>query len=179
MRPEVRLLRKNVHDFIITRIFHSQIVPPVLEIGPMQEQWTPIKEFFVDTRRHFREKGYEYISCDVDNTSGSEIVCDVLDIRKHVDKNSIGTLIALEVLEHVSQIWKIPDIFYEILKPEGQLFISVPYYFYRHAPFPDYWRISEDGLKFLFSEKFNIVITPLIVDDERKPIQYTIVATKK
>lgn len=179
MRPEVRVLRKNVHSFITDRIFKSSITPPVLEIGPMQEQWTPVKKYFVDTRAHFRGKGIEYLSCDVDKGSGAEIISDVLNIDKFVKKGSVGTLIALEVLEHVSEVWKVPGIFHKLLKPGGTLFLSVPYHFYRHAPFPDFWRISEDGLRLLFSGLFDVRISPFVLKDDRKPIQYTMIATKK
>jgi hypothetical protein len=66
-----------------------------------------------------------------------------------------------------------------LLKPAGWLFLSTPYYFFRHSPFPDYWRVSEDGLRLLFSERFEIQITPLIAKDKRKPIHYTLVGRKK
>ncbi len=179
MRPEVISLRKNVHDFILDTIFQSNPTPPVLEIGPMQLLWTPVKEYFVDTRAFFKGKGVGYSSCDTDPKSGADIISDVLSLSQHIEDNSVGAIIALEVLEHVSEIWKVPDIFHKILKPGGKVFVSVPYYFYRHAPFPDYWRISEDGLTLLFKEKFDISITPLVLDDERKPLQYTLVGIKK
>jgi hypothetical protein len=92
---------------------------------------------------------------------------------------SAGAIIAAEVLEHVSRVWELPKIFASILRPNGLLFITVPYYFYRHAPFPDYWRISEDGLQLLFADDFEMDIEPLASDDERKPIGYTVVARKK
>ncbi len=83
-------------------------------------------------------------------------------------------------------MWLLPDIFHNILKPGGKLFLSVPYHFYRHAPFPDYWRISEDGLKLLFGKKFDIKIEACHIKDkngniidDRKPIDYTMVAVKK
>jgi hypothetical protein len=65
------------------------------------------------------------------------------------------------------------------LIPGGKIFISTPYYFFRHAPFPDYWRISEDGLRLLFEERFSLEINALVDDDERKPLHYTLIGTKK
>lgn len=56
MRPEVKVLRKNVYQFITHSIFTADLTPPVLEIGPMQEQWTPVKKYFVNTRDFFRQK---------------------------------------------------------------------------------------------------------------------------
>ena len=179
MRPEVNRLRKNVYDFIHKRIFAGETDAPVLEIGPMQERWTPVKDYYVNTREYFRSSGIEYIACDSDAESGCELLCDVLSLPSHVEQHKIGTIIALEVLEHVSEVWRTPEIFDYLLKPAGRLYLSVPYYFYRHAPFPDYWRISEDGLRLLFSPKFEIEIDALVTDDERKPLHYTVVGRKK
>ena len=178
MRREVRILRKNVYDFLHTTVL-PKAEPPVLEIGPMQYKWTPVKKYFVDTRKFFHCKGYSYAACDVDPASGSEVLCSVLDLEQHLPRQSFGSVIALEVLEHVGPVWKVPEIFWNLLKPGGQLFLSVPYYFYRHAPFPDYWRISQDGLNLLFGPRFDVQISPLILRDERQPIQYTAVCRKK
>ena len=179
MRPEVRVLRKNVHQFITNSIFGADLLPPVLEIGPMQERWTPVKKYFVDTRGFFRKKGIPYLACDHDQSSGAEILSSVLDLPREIAPQSLGSIIALEVIEHVSRVWEIPGVFAELLKPGGWLFISTPFYFFRHSPFPDYWRISEDGLRLLFGDRFDIQVTPLFAKDERKPIHYTLVGRKK
>jgi hypothetical protein len=181
MRPEVSDLRKNVYNFIMGSVFPNTLSnsSPVLEIGPMQEQWTPIKEFFIDTRRHYFEHGIPYLSSDIDASSGSDIICDILDLKAKVEKNSIQAIIALEVVEHVSKIWELSDIFSHILVPGGKIFISTPYYFFRHAPFPDYWRISEDGLRLLFQDNFSLEINALVNEDDRKPLHYTLIGTKR
>jgi len=81
MRPEVKYLRKNVFDFLNQRIFPLAIKSdsPVLEIGPMQEKWTPLKEYFIDTRKYYSNQGVPYLSTDIDNNSGSDVICDILD----------------------------------------------------------------------------------------------------
>jgi len=55
MRPEVKNLRKNVFDFLNQRIFPNAIKSDssVSEIGPMQEQWTPLTDYFIDTRKFY------------------------------------------------------------------------------------------------------------------------------
>jgi hypothetical protein len=179
MRPEVKVLRKNVYDFITQEIFASECRGPVLEIGPMQEHWTPVKKYFVNTREYFNSKGITYMACDHDPTAGVEITSSVLELGEKVPQGSVGTIIALEVIEHVSRIWELPALFAGLLQPGGKLFVSTPFYFFRHSPFPDYWRISEDGLKLLFEEHFEVLITPLLGRDERKPIHYTMTAHKK
>lgn len=186
MRPEVRLLRKNVYDFLKNKILSEKTPQPVLEIGPMCEEFTPVKEYYVNSKKYFEEHNMKYISCDIYPESKCDIIDDVLNLEKHVEKGSLGSIIALEVMEHTSKIWLLPDIFYNLLKPNGKIFISVPYYFYRHAPFPDFWRISEDGLKLLFGDKFDITIEACYEKDEngniiddRKPLDYTLIGTKK
>jgi len=179
MRPEVETLRKSVYDFITKEILVRELPEPVLEIGPMQECWTPVKKYFVDTREHFRSKGASYIACDHDPSSGAEITSSVLELGQKLGPKSVGTIIALEVIEHVSRIWELPALFADLMKPGGMLFLSTPYYFFRHAPFPDYWRISEDGLRLLFEERFEVEISPLILEDERKPIHYTLTGRKR
>lgn len=179
MRSETRLLRKNVFDFITNKIFISDIKSTVLEIGPMQKQWTPIKKYFVDTKSHFISTNIEYISCDIDPTSGCDFITDVLNLENVFEKNKFNAIIALELIEHVSKIWELPQIFSNLLNDNGILFLSTPYYFYRHSPFPDYWRLSEDAIKFLFEPYFDVQIFPLVIKDERKPIHYTIICKKK
>jgi SAM-dependent methyltransferase len=178
MRPEVEIVRKNVYEFITKKIFLDSIVSPVLEIGPMQKKWTPLEKYFVDTKNFFESKNIEYISNDIDKNSNSQIICDLLDINNHIENGSIGTIIALEVLEHISQILKVCDVFCRLLKPNGKIYITTPYYFYHHSPFPDYWRVSHDGLKLLFEEKFEIEISSLHMEDDRKPIHHTMIGIK-
>ncbi|TAN00285.1 MAG: hypothetical protein EPN39_04660 [Chitinophagaceae bacterium] len=180
MRPEVEILRKNVYDFILGKIFIN-VAPgsTILEVGPMQIQWTPIKEYYVDTREFFLKNHCNYISCDVDENSGVDIKANILDIEDHINKNSLDIIICLEVLEHTSKIWELSRIFKNLLKENGKIFISSPFYFYRHAPFPDYWRISEDGFSLLFGGDFDLEIEPLVIDDDRKPIHYTLIGNKK
>ena len=185
MREEVKYLRKNVYNFLKNEILKETTEQPILEIGPMCEEFTPIKKYFINTKKYFTEKNMNYISCDVYPESNCDIIDDVLNLEKHFNKEAVGTIIALEVLEHTSRIWELPEIFYNILKPGGKIFLSIPYYFYRHAPFPDYWRISEDGLKLLFADKFNISINacykPLRAGGGggRKPKDYTLIGIKK
>ncbi len=76
----------------------------MLEIGPMQEQWTPLKEYFIDTRNFYTNQGIPYLSTDIDNNSGSDIICDILDLKNNLQQGSVQSIIALEVIEHVSKI---------------------------------------------------------------------------
>jgi hypothetical protein len=174
----VREIRKGVYDFI-EKVVGPTAISPVLEIGPMDLKWTPIKEYYFDTKKYFDEKGIEYISCDKDPLAKTNICCDLLDIGKYTTEK-YNSIIALEVLEHVSKIWEVPLIFDKLLNKGGKFFVSSPYYFYLHSPFPDYWRISKYGYHELFDSKFDITVNQINYnDDDRRPIQYTITGVKK
>lgn len=177
MLSEVKDLRKHIFDFIENVIF-SQSFQSVLEIGPMNLKWTPVKDLYVDTRAEFIEKNIDYLSVDCDALSETDIICDVVDLNNHIDK-TFDAIIALDVLEHVAEIWKVPEIFYNLLNEKGRLFISLPFYFYHHQPHPDYWRLTEDAIRLLFGKFFEIEIDKLCIEDERKPLHFNIVCTKK
>jgi len=87
-------------------------------------------------------------------------------------------------LEHIGEVWKVPGAAARLLKPGGMLFVTVPYYFYRHNPFPDYWRLSEDALRLLFVPQFEVEIEPVLFTengavDDRKPLQYWMVGRRR
>ena len=177
MRSEVRHLRKHIFDFIYDIIL-QQDFQSVLEIGPMMIEWTPVKDFYVDTRAKFKERNVDYLSVDHDSSSRADIICDVVDINNRIDKTFDGIL-ALDVIEHVAEIWKVPKIFYDLLNEKRKLFISTPYYFYYHSPFPDYWRLSEDAIQLLFGKYFEVDIYKLCLEDDRKPLHFNVVCTKR
>ena len=180
VRPEVRILRKGVYEFLHEEIFPIELEGPVLEIGPMDWRWTPIKDYFVDTRSFFENKGLYYMSCDTDPDAKPDLLCDVLDLQAYLAPTSIGTIICLEVIEHVSKVWLTPQLFAAILKDRGRLFLSTPFMFYRHAPFPDYWRLTEDGLRFLFEPYFDLEISSQLREaDVREPLHYRVKGIKR
>jgi SAM-dependent methyltransferase len=177
MLPEVKNLRKHIFDFI-NDVILLQSFQSVLEIGPMNLKWTPVKNLYVDTRTKFMEKNIDYLSVDCDDLSEADVICDIVDLNNYIDK-TFDAIIALDVLEHVAEIWKVPKIFHSLLNEGGKLFISLPFYFYNHQPHPDYWRLSEDAIRLLFGEFFEIEIDKLCIEDERKPLHFNIVCTKK
>lgn len=181
MRKEVFLLRKHIYDFLYEDIFTSGS-KNILEFGPMRYYWTPVKEYFVDTKLEFSKNGSKYVSSDIDPLSFSDYTCDILESDKLIQEK-FDCIIALDVLEHVTEIWRTPQVFYNLLNDNGKIFISVPYLFYYHGKgnFLDLWRVSKDGLYFLFDKLFYINKIDAIYEDgdEKKPIHFNMQGTKK
>jgi SAM-dependent methyltransferase len=174
MREEVRPLRQHIYDFVTHEILIKS-KGDILEIGPMLLEWTPIKELFVDTRSELTNNGCVYESCDI--VGDVDYRCSVLELESVVTKK-YDTIIALDVFEHVPKIWEIPKIINNLLKDDGIFYFSLPFYFYIHAPMPDYWRLSEYGIRNLFEQYFSLEISCLILDDDRKPLHYNIKGVK-
>ena len=178
MREEVYTLRKSVFDFFNEKVLKTD-KNKILEIGPMDINFTPIKEFYINSKLEFEKKGSIYKSCDVFPESKCDYICDILDLKKNINEK-FDVIIACEVIEHVGKIWELQDIFYHLLNEGGEVYLSSPYYFFLHNPFPDYWRISKWGWELLFSEKFKVDISETFLEnDDRKPLHYKIILTKK
>jgi SAM-dependent methyltransferase len=67
--------------------------------------------------------------------------------------NSVDAVVALELLEHVPSPHSVIEEFGRVLKPGGQVIISVPSTVPRHDEH-DYWRFTAQGLGQLCSEVF-------------------------
>jgi hypothetical protein len=178
MRKEIYFLRKSVFDFFQNTILKTE-KNKILEIGPMDIKFTPLKEFYIDTKKEFESKGKTYKNCDIFPESNCDYICDIMDLEKNINEK-FDVIIACEVIEHVGKIWKLQDIFYNLLNENGEVYLSSPYHFFLHNPFPDYWRISKWGWELLFSEKFDVEISETFFEqDDRKPLHYKIKLTKK
>lgn len=91
-------------------------------------------------------------------------------------------VVCTEVLEHTLNPFAAVAEIQRVLKKGGVVLVSVPFNFRIHGPLPDCWRISEHGLRSLFSREhgFDILnLTPL--EDPNRflmPIHYTLTGIK-
>jgi hypothetical protein len=137
---------------------------PIVEVGPMmdgrQNPASPLSrfpQFYVNSRALFSAKGKRYLSMDVDAALAPDIVGDVADIDKLLDPASVGTVIMLHVLEHTPRLFEVPDRIHKVLKKDGRLCVQTPWNLRFHGPRPDCWRISDDGYRALFGERFEFL----------------------
>jgi hypothetical protein len=153
----------------------------ILEIGPMDIRYTPVKNYYINLQNQLLPKlNIEYKTCDKFLDSKADYIHDVLDLTPEI-VGKFDIIIACEVIEHIGKIWLLPEVLNNILNNNGQIFLSSPFHFYLHNPFPDYWRISEYGYRELFNDLFNVKIDKILDNDndDRKPLNYQVVLTKK
>lgn len=111
--------------------------------------------------------GKKYIKQDIQDFDPPciDIVCDICDMKPIPDE-SIGLVLNLESLEHISNPQKAIDEIYRVLKPEGLLILTTVMHFKIHRAPKDYWRFTPDGLELLLS-KFKILDCTLEGDHKR------------
>jgi SAM-dependent methyltransferase len=124
---------------------------PVLEIGSRQ---VPGQERLADLRSLF--PGKEYLGLDVCPGPGVDCVADVEALPQ--PDHSVGTVLALSTFEHVPHFWKGFEEIYRVLRPDGAVLVSCPFYFYIH-PYPsDYWRFTPQALDLLLHRYPNKIL---------------------
>jgi SAM-dependent methyltransferase len=115
---------------------------PILEIGSYQVDG---QEAIADLRSLF--PGKEYVGIDLRPGPGVDLVADV-EALPHADR-SVGTVIAMSTFEHVPRFWRGFEEVYRILRPDGALLVSCPFYFHIHEFPSDYWRFTPEALNLL------------------------------
>src|SRR3989338_7828337 len=72
-------------------------------------------------------------------------------------------VLCLYVLEHVENPFKATSELFRVLKTGGKMFVSVPFIWPYHAAkqYKDFWRFSEDSLRFLFKDFSSVEIVPV------------------
>jgi SAM-dependent methyltransferase len=115
---------------------------PIVEIGALQiEGQEPIGNL----RPFFLGKTYHGLDCRTG--PGVDIIGNVESLP--LPDHSIGTVIALSTFEHVQRFWRGFDEIYRVLRPDGAVLISCPFYLHVHAFPSDYWRFTPEALDFM------------------------------
>lgn len=79
-----------------------------------------------------------------------DIVGDIHDLP--FSDNSVDAIICIAVLEHVEEPQRAVREIYRVLKPGGYAYLYAPFLFYYHplnGYYQDYYRFTEDGMKYL------------------------------
>lgn len=100
-------------------------------------------------------KALEYVGVDwpssLHNTSQVDVFANLAQPLP-LDSESADTITAFQVLEHIAE----PEIFlrecHRILRPGGQMFITVPFMWQVHESPHDYYRFTRYGLEYLFGK---------------------------
>lgn len=115
---------------------------PVLEIGSYRVAG---QEAIADVRPLF--PGRAFTGIDIRTGPGVDCVASV-EALPQADA-SVGTVLALNTFEHVARFWRGFDEIYRVLRPDGVLLVSCPFYFHIHNHPSDYWRFTPEALEVL------------------------------
>lgn len=174
--PTIKQLRQNVYNFTKNTVI-PQAKGRVLEVGPDYPGGSPFPEMYIDIKSAVVEKGLDYFSMDNRESVPADFICDIVRAEPVVSANTMDTIIMLEVLEHVWRFWELPQVIHTLLRDDGVLFLSTPFYFMQHDPKPDYWRFTGQALEKLFSN-FSSVDVKAYPGEGNFPLHYTMVAKK-
>lgn len=124
---------------------------PVLEVGSYQVEG---QESLADLRKLFASKAYQ----GIDMRPGPGV--DSVENVEHLPRSdaSVGTVLALNVFEHVERFWLGFQEMQRVLRPDGLLIVSCPFYFHIHNYPADYWRFTPEALRSLLRDFPSLIV---------------------
>jgi SAM-dependent methyltransferase len=131
---------------VVRALGETFVLPgPVLEIGSYQVAG---QESIGDLRRFF--SGQDYQGLDMRPGPGVDCVGSVEKLPQA--DASVGTVIAFNTFEHVRQFWRGFEEIHRVLKPDGVLLVSCPFFFRIHNFPNDYWRFTPAAFEVLLEQ---------------------------
>jgi len=128
---------ENACDIAVSQTYSDS--PVLLDIGCGNK---PYADLFVNWH-------HVGINPSVEDAS-PDIVGDAMNLP--FKDCSIDIVLCTQVLEHVSQPWKLISESYRVLKPGGYLVLSAPFYWPIHEQPWDFFRFTRYGLESLIRE---------------------------
>ena len=128
--------------------------PPIVEIGCEFRHWYMKDCLTVNNKTYSMPTGL---------VVKPDILGDIMHLP--LASESIGTLICTEVLEHVPYIFHAAVEIHRVLKSGGTAFMSAPFMWPTHDNdnYADYWRITEQGWRFMFGKMDALIVTPTVM----------------
>lgn len=143
-----------VVDFVRDVAENLPIAGPVVEIGSRpaegQEQLANLRGLF---------PGVEYIGCDIQEGPNVDRVEDVHALSFADD--SVGTVLCVEVLEHVADPLRAVKEIHRVLRPGGIAAFSSQMFFPIHAHPWDYWRFTPEGFQLVLQPFESSLVVPV------------------
>jgi len=98
-----------------------------------------------------------YFCVDISASGNPHIIGDILALP--FPNGIADAILCNAVLEHVHAPQQAVNELYRILKPQGRLLVGVPFLYPYHDRI-DYYRFTEDGLRYLFRDFVDVTIMP-------------------
>lgn len=101
----------------------------------------------------------DYKTLDVEPRYHPDILANIYKIP--LPSESVGAILCKSVLEHLEEPAQAVSEMRRILKPGGKILVSVPFIYPYHARkgiYKDFYRFSEDALRYLFRDFRNVEI---------------------
>jgi SAM-dependent methyltransferase len=96
--------------------------------------------------QHGAKFGPNWVSVDLyDTRDFIDYNYDINDLK--FDDESFDAAVCMSILEHVPYPQKAIAELHRVLKPEGYIWVQLPFSFPYHEDPHDYWRVSPDGLR--------------------------------
>lgn len=101
------------------------------------------------------------LEANSNKNNSKHIVGDLLDLSGI--KMKFDLVLIMSTLEHVKDPFKVVDEMKSILKPNGYVYVTVPFFYPEHPGGNqlDYWRFTLSGLKILFRD-FKLISSTII-----------------
>jgi SAM-dependent methyltransferase len=141
-------MRQSVKDYLARILSRYLATEPICEIGSYRVEG---QEEFADLRPFF--PGKVYLGCDMRPGLGVDRIENVHCLK--IRRNSIGTVLILDTLEHVENVHQAMGEIYRVLKPGGMVIMSSVMKFPIHDYPSDYWRFTPKAFELLLG-KFSV-----------------------
>jgi SAM-dependent methyltransferase len=141
IRGSKLLSRKGLYRFLDFAFARIKASSSVLNVGAGGEIEALLRE-------RAASQGFQVVSIDIDGKRGPDIVTDVLSTP--FAPESFDVVVMAEVLEHLQDPLKAVAHLHSLLRPGGQIIVSVPFMFPIHDRPHDYFRFTRYGLEMMF-----------------------------
>ena len=156
------------------------VASPTLEVGPSVKNGarnSPVfehnPEYFLDFSSLLEEK-FDYQTLDIDPLVSPNYLGSIEDEELILPTQQFASIICFSILEHCLNPFAAVANIHKSLRNGGEAFFLTPWDLRFHGPRPDCWRISDDGYKSLFKNKFEIVTLEKLENPNRPLSPYAI-----
>ncbi len=133
-------MREVVRNFARDVAENFELQEPVVEMGARaaegQEDIAVVRGMF---------KVDDYIGCDIQEGLGVDRIEDIHALK--FDDESVGTVVCVEVLEHVHDPLRAVREIHRVLKPGGIAILTSVMFFPIHEHPWDFWRFTPEGFE--------------------------------